>query len=241
MMVSGLVRRMPETGFPWASVTCSWREGAAGSEAWGRGWGGDSRGDSRGDRSSGGGDSSRGGSGGVAGAAALARRGVRKVERAGLYEDFKMSIAALEIERRPTGWGAHHEGGVQRLADGLHGGRPVAVQQVRHVDPVPLRIGVVRHGGASARKDQRAMIDVRGTLVVEKRMEGDLGRWVAGALGGIGLRDQEDPAAQHVGEQPQAQDERGEQLAAAHTRVGTPGWAHVWVVSKSTNSGRSVR
>ncbi len=84
------------------------------------------------------------------------------------------------------------------------------------------------------------MIDVRGTLVVEKRMEGDLGRWVAGALGGIGLRDQEDPAAQHVGQQPQAQNERGEQLAAAHTRVGTPGRAHMRPVRKSTNVGRGV-
>ncbi len=85
-------------------------EGAAGSEACGRRWGG---------------GGSWGGSGGVARAAALARRGVRKVERAGLDEDFQMSIAALEIERRPTGEGTHHEGGVQRLADGLHGGRPV--------------------------------------------------------------------------------------------------------------------
>jgi hypothetical protein len=43
----------------------------------------------------------------MAGAAALALRGVREVERARLDEDFQMAIAAFEVERRPAGWSAH--------------------------------------------------------------------------------------------------------------------------------------
>ncbi len=174
----------------------------------------------------------------AAGREAWGHRGLGEVDRTGGELHFEAAIAALEVQRCPAGRAARQRGGREDLGDGGHGGRLGAGQQGIHVDRVG--VGSLRHGRRFGGKDQRATIDVRGTLVLEEGVKGRLRGWVAGPFGGIRLRDEEDPAAQHIGEQPQAQNERGEQLAPTQTWVRTPGRPHVRPVRKSAILRRNV-